>query len=126
MAACLLEKQQCAMGSLLSLLLLLQLLLGVFGGTDFYKVLDVSRKASAAEIKKAYRKLSLKYHPDKNPSEEASAKFAEIANAYDVLSDPDKRKTYDTGGEEAVKQQEQRYFVSTNFLDCFQSKPACC
>jgi DnaJ-class molecular chaperone len=104
----------CKMGSLLTLLLFFQLLLGVFGGTDFYKVLDVSRKASPAEIKKAYRKLSLKYHPDKNPSEEASTKFAEIANAYDVLSDPDKRKTYDTGGEEAVKQQEQRYFPFVN------------
>ncbi len=50
----------------------------------------------------------MKYHPDKNPSEEASAKFAEISNAYDTLSDADKRKTYDMGGEEAVKQKEQR------------------
>jgi DnaJ-class molecular chaperone len=54
------------------------------------------------------RKLSLKYHPDKNPSEDASTKFAEIANAYSVLSDSDKRATYDRGGEEAVQQQEQR------------------
>lgn len=77
-------------------------------GADFYKVLGVNRRASAAEIKKAYRKLSLKYHPDKNPSPEAAEKFAEIANAYDVLSDEDKRKTYDMGGEEAVKQKEQR------------------
>lgn len=51
---------------------------------------------------------SLKYHPDKNPSPEASEKFAEIANAYDVLSDTGKRKTYDMGGEDAVKQKEQR------------------
>jgi len=77
-------------------------------GADYYKILGVSRKATSSELKKAYRKLSLKYHPDKNPSEEAASKFAEIANAYDVLSDPDKRKTYDSGGEEAVKQQEQR------------------
>lgn len=81
----------------------------VLAGTDYYSVLGVTKKATTADIKKAYRKLSLKYHPDKNPSEEASTKFAEVANAYDVLSDPDKRKTYDTGGEEAVKQQEQRF-----------------
>jgi DnaJ-related protein SCJ1 len=86
----------------------LSILISVLAGSDYYKILDVSRKATAADIKKAYRKLSLKYHPDKNPSEEAATKFAEIANAYDVLSDPDKRKTYDQGGEEAVKQQEQR------------------
>ena len=88
--------------------LFVDLFLLTLAGADYYKILDVSRKATSAEIKKAYRKLSLKYHPDKNPSEEAASKFAEIANAYDVLSDPDKRKTYDTGGEEAVKQQEQR------------------
>mmetsp|Transcript_16481 Transcript_16481/g.16594 ORF Transcript_16481/g.16594 Transcript_16481/m.16594 type:complete len:362 (-) Transcript_16481:109-1194(-) len=75
---------------------------------DYYKILGVSRSASSADIKRAYRKLSLKYHPDKNPSEDASKKFSEIANAYSVLSDDDKRKTYDRGGEEAVKQQEQR------------------
>ena len=50
----------------------------------------------------------MKFHPDKNPSEEAAQKFSEIANAYDVLSDADKRKTYDMGGEEAVMQKEQR------------------
>lgn len=77
-------------------------------GADYYKILGVSKNASPADIKRAYRKLSLKYHPDKNPSEDASSKFAEIAAAYDVLSDPDKRKTYDQGGEDAVKMQEQR------------------
>lgn len=77
-------------------------------GLDYYKVLGVSKSSSAAEIKKAYRKLSLKYHPDKNSSPDASQKFAEIAAAYDVLSDPEKRETYNRGGEEAVKMQEQR------------------
>lgn len=80
----------------------------VLAGTDYYKLLGVSRSASGADIKKAYRKLSLKYHPDKNPSPEAATKFAEISNAYDVLSDDEKREAYNRGGEDAVKQQEQR------------------
>jgi len=80
----------------------------VLAATDYYKVLGVSKTASAADIKRAYRKLSLKYHPDKNPSPDASSKFAEIATAYDVLSDEEKREAYDRGGEEAVKMQEQR------------------
>lgn len=77
-------------------------------GKDYYKILSVSRTASAADIKRAYRKLSLKYHPDKNSSPDAATKFAEIAQAYDVLSDPEKREAYNRGGEEAVQQQEQR------------------
>lgn len=77
-------------------------------GKDYYKILSVSKSASAAEIKKAYRKLSLKYHPDKNPAPDAAEKFAELSVAYDVLSDPDKRDAYNRGGEEAVKMQEQR------------------
>mmetsp|Transcript_21453 Transcript_21453/g.43210 ORF Transcript_21453/g.43210 Transcript_21453/m.43210 type:complete len:358 (-) Transcript_21453:158-1231(-) len=80
----------------------------VSAGKDYYKILSVSRSASTAEIKKAYRKLSLKYHPDKNPAPDASEKFAEISVAYDVLSDADKREAYNRGGEEAVKMQEQR------------------
>ena len=79
-----------------------------WAGKDYYKVLGVSRTASSADIKKAYRKLSLKYHPDKNSAPDASSKFADIASAYDVLSDPEKRETYNRGGEDAVKMQEQR------------------
>lgn len=75
---------------------------------DYYKILAVSKTASQADLKRAYRKLSLKYHPDKNSSPDAAEKFAEISVAYDTLSDPEKRKVYDKGGEEAVKQQEQR------------------
>lgn len=84
------------------------LIMSCLAGKDYYKVLEIKKNANAADIKKAYRKLSLKYHPDKNPSDDASSKFAEIATAYSVLSDADKRKIYDRGGEEAVQQQEQR------------------
>ena len=65
---------------------------------DYYNILGVDRDASFDEIKKAYRKLALKYHPDRNPSPEAEEKFKEIAEAYAVLSDPEKRQRYDSGG----------------------------
>lgn len=66
---------------------------------DYYEVLGVTKNASADEIKKAYRKLAIKYHPDKNPGDkEAEEKFKEAAEAYDVLGDADKRKRYDQFG----------------------------
>lgn len=66
---------------------------------DYYEVLGVSRDASAEDIKKAYRKMALKYHPDRNPGDaSAEEKFKEAAEAYDVLSDPDKRARYDRFG----------------------------
>ena len=62
---------------------------------DFYKILEVPRKASEKDIKKAYRKLSWKYHPDKNKAKDAQEKYKEINEAYTTLSDKDKRKEYD-------------------------------
>jgi molecular chaperone DnaJ len=65
---------------------------------DYYKALGVDRKASPEEIKKAYRKLARQYHPDTNKEPGAEARFKEISEAHDVLSDPEKRKRYDRGG----------------------------
>jgi molecular chaperone DnaJ len=65
---------------------------------DYYKTLGVDKKASAEEIKKAYRKLARRYHPDRNPDDkQAEERFKEISQAYDVLGDPEKRKQYDSG-----------------------------
>lgn len=71
---------------------------------DYYEVLGVSKSASASEIKSAYRKLAIKYHPDKNPDDkEAEEKFKEAAEAYDVLSNPDKKAKYDQFGHAAFE-----------------------
>lgn len=70
---------------------------------DYYEVLGVSKNATEAELKKAYRKLAIQYHPDKNPGDkEAEEKFKELAEAYDVLSDPQKRQRYDQFGHAGV------------------------
>ena len=70
---------------------------------DYYEVLGVEKSASADEIKKAYRKKAIQYHPDKNPGDkEAEGKFKEAAEAYEVLSNPDKRARYDQFGHAGV------------------------
>ena len=70
---------------------------------DYYEVLGVDRNASSEEIKKAYKKMAIKYHPDKNPgNKEAEEKFKEAAEAYAVLSDADKKAKYDRFGHAGV------------------------
>src|SRR5512135_2555086 len=71
---------------------------------DYYEVLGVGRSASPEEIKKAYRKLAMQFHPDRNPGKkDAEEKFKEAAEAYEVLGDPDKRQRYDRFGAEGLR-----------------------
>ncbi|CBY01819.1 hypothetical protein IAQ61_006413 [Plenodomus lingam] len=89
-------------------LLLACLALLVLGAEDYYKLLGLKKDASEREIKKAYRSLSKKYHPDKNPGDDtASKKFVEVAEAYEVLSDKETRKIYDQYGHDGIQQHKQ-------------------
>ncbi|HDO19557.1 MAG TPA: molecular chaperone DnaJ [Thermoplasmatales archaeon] len=89
---------------------------------DYYEILGVSRDATKEEIKRAYRRLALKYHPDRNKSKEAEERFKEISEAYAVLSDDEKRRLYDLYGHAGI---DQRYtsediFRGADFSDIFR------
>lgn len=93
---------------------------------DLYEVLGVSKEASTDEIKKAYRKLAIKYHPDKNPDDKvAEEKFKEISAAYAVLGDEEKRKQYNTyGSADEYANSNQQYYSQTQdpFWEWFASQ----
>ncbi|MBU0673793.1 MAG: molecular chaperone DnaJ [Proteobacteria bacterium] len=87
---------------------------------DYYAILGIARSASADELKKAYRKIAMKYHPDRNPGDkEAEDKFKEAAEAYEVLRDAEKRKVYDRYGKDGLKN--SGYSGPGNFNDIFSS-----
>jgi molecular chaperone DnaJ len=87
---------------------------------DYYQVLGVEKTASPDEIKRAYRRMAIKYHPDKNPgNKEAEAKFKECAEAYEVLSDPEKRRQYDQYGHEGLRGTGMHDFSRMNVEDIF-------
>lgn len=86
-------------------------------GKDYYRILGIQRDASDDEIKKAYRKLALKYHPDKNSAANAEEKFKEIGEAYEVLSDKKKRDTFDRYGEEGLKPGSSRTTTTATFAN---------
>ncbi|MBW1720910.1 MAG: DnaJ domain-containing protein [Deltaproteobacteria bacterium] len=93
------------------------------GGKDYYKILGVSRSASQDEIKKAYRKLALKYHPDRNKDKkDAEERFKEISEAYAVLSDPEKKKQYDMFGADGFQQRftQEDIFSDFDFSSIFR------
>jgi molecular chaperone DnaJ len=86
---------------------------------DYYEVLGVGKEADQKEIKSAYRKLALKYHPDRSKEPDAEDKFKEISEAYAVLSDPDKRKQYDQFGHAGIdgRYSQEDIFRGVDFED---------
>ncbi|AOA60410.1 DnaJ-like protein [Komagataella phaffii CBS 7435] len=91
-------------------LVLLLVFATVFAETDYYKVLGVAKNADEKDIKKAYRSLSKKFHPDKNPGDdEAAQKFIQVGEAYDVLGDPEKRQRYDRFGAEGLDSRQEQF-----------------
>jgi DnaJ-related protein SCJ1 len=99
------------LGWILAAIVLFECIELSLAGKDYYAILGVSRQASQKEIKKSYRELSLKYHPDKNKDDpKAQEKFVEISEAYEVLSDEEKRRTFDQFGEDGLKRQGGNHF----------------
>lgn len=89
---------------LLSLLVLTSLCLPLFAEDYYYRVLELNPDATDSDIKKAFRRLSVKYHPDKNPGDQAAAqKYLEVNKAYEILTDPEKKQLYDLYGEEGAR-----------------------
>ncbi|XP_061402389.1 dnaJ protein homolog 1-like isoform X1 [Musca vetustissima] len=89
-------------------------------GKDYYKILGIPKTATDEEIKKAYRKLALRYHPDKNKAANAEEKFKEVAEAYEVLSDKSKREVYDKYGEDGLKSGGRSNGTSSNNTFTYQ------
>ena len=106
----------------LGLLLLLSCVLA--GITEnYYDIMGIQKNASEEEIRKAFKKLSLKFHPDRNLADRANAQkhYAKIATAYEVLSDPDKRRVYDRGGEAGVSEFEQQKSNQKSYEELYKS-----
>ncbi|KAF9532607.1 DnaJ-domain-containing protein [Crepidotus variabilis] len=102
-------------------LLVIFLLVALASAADYYKILDVHKSATEKEIRTAYKKLSKKFHPDKNKSPDAEDKFVQIARAYEVLSDKTKRPIYDRHGEEGLKAHEGGQQFQQNPFDMFSN-----
>ncbi len=89
--------------------------------SDLYDILGVDRSVDAAGLKSAYRKLAMKYHPDRNPDNpEAEAKFKEVSGAYEILKDADKRRMYDTHGSAAFENGGRQGGGGGGFADIFE------
>jgi DnaJ-related protein SCJ1 len=93
----------------MKIILLLLLVSHILAGRNYYEVLGVDKDSSKKAIKKAYKNLSKKYHPDKNKEPDAQDKFVELAKAYEVLIDDEKRRVYDQYGEAGLENGGQQF-----------------